>query len=203
MNMFRNISLKESAMKEKRTTMQNLSIWLPALSIWSLTLSLPSFNLSTKPPTCKTQWFDQQLHYFHGNSPSIFEWTNNAQSWAWKKKRGTYIGFKMSSPHLQRLSRHPSSRQWRRQLRRGWRRLQRGRWGCGTTWFLCNWSPVLLLTSSFHSGLSAGNGGWWSLMARHFPTSLNDPAPPKLSQDILETTPRIRISINTPHWTGF
>ena len=30
------------------------------------------------------------------------------------------------------------------------------------------------------------SGGWSGLMVRHFPTSLNDPAPPKLSQDILE-----------------
>ena len=37
-------------------------------------------------------------------------------------------------------------------------------------------------------------------MARHFPTSLNDPAPPKLSQDILET-PRI-IEYQSTHPIG-
>merc|ERR1719338_48753 len=40
--------------KQSLSTMQNLSILLPALSIWSLTLSLPSFNLSTKPPTASS-----------------------------------------------------------------------------------------------------------------------------------------------------
>ena len=46
------------------------------------------------------------------------------------------------------------------------------------------------------SGLFAGTGGWWwrwGLMVRHF---LNDPAPPNLSEDILEI-PRTGIWIST------
>ena len=61
-------------------------------------------------------------------------------------------------------------------------------------------SPVF--TSHFiwrlRSGLFEGTGGcwWWGLMVRHFPTSPNDPAPPNLSEDILEI-PTAEIWIST------
>ena len=61
---------------------------------------------------------------------------------------------------------------------------------------------VTAFTSHFiwrlKSGLFEGTGGcwWWGLMVRHFPTSPNDPAPPNLSEDILEIS-RVGIWIST------
>ena len=164
--------------------MQNLSIWSPALSIWSRTLSLPSFNLSTKPPTCGTHfnigcpsvWSPQESAIWFGDS---FGGTSSSSL---PKNLFDQLKFFTASSASVRTSLFTTVEAAAKERMEANAGRTRRRWD--------NIIPLQKFYISLHLETQIRplslSGGWSGLMVRHFPSSLNDPAPPKLSQDILE-----------------